>query len=210
MRSPKVLARVYSHHCQVFPCSTLAIYLIVGIAITSQIHSVLADNIYAGDHRDPYLTPRPDPFHNYGQWGHYPILHQDPNRPLDTINKYDPQYQAVTPDTYNRYKIADPGDLRCPEAVREGLLEFATVTTSYGTLEGRVVYLCDEPAVPEHERPKPAQYSPIGNPHKYRPITQFRRNVTTFLGIPYAKPPTRENNLRFRVSVHSPLLTKAH
>ncbi len=138
---------------------------------------------------------------NYGQWGHYPILYQDPNRPLETINKYDPRYSApVTPDTYNRYKIADPGDLRCPEAVREGLLEFATVNTAYGTVEGRVVYLCDEPGVPEHDRPKPAQYTPVGNPNKYRPITSFRRNVTTFLGVPYAKPPTRENNLRFKVS----------
>ncbi|KAJ6221357.1 hypothetical protein RDWZM_007169 [Blomia tropicalis] len=172
-------------------------FIITIIFILLSIYLTKAD-IFAGERLDPYFTSRPNVIQNYGQWGHYPILYQDPNRPLEPINKYDPRYSAVTPNTFNRYKIDDPGDLRCPEAVREGLLEFATSQTAYGTVEGRIVYLCDEPGVPEHERPKPAQYSPVGNPNKYRPILQFRRNVTTFLGIPYAKPPTRENKLRFQ------------
>lgn len=86
-----------------------------------------------------------------------------------------------------------------------GLLEFVPVVTAYGTVEGRVVYLCDEPGVPLHERPRSSQYQPIGSPHKYRPITQFRRNATAFLGIPYAKPPTKANGLRFKV-----ILTPSH
>lgn len=154
---------------------------------------------YSGDGRDPFFTARPPVVDNYGQWGHYPILYENPNRPLENINKHDSRYSAVTPDTFNRYKIEDPGDLRCPEAVREGLTEFVPVATVYGTVVGRIVYLCDEPGVPEHERPRPAQYRPGGSPHQYRPITNFRRNVTAFLGIPYAKPPTRQNKLRFKV-----------
>ncbi|OTF72032.1 neuroligin-4, Y-linked-like protein [Euroglyphus maynei] len=171
--------------------------LVIFILVNSYICPALSD-IYAGDRVDPYFTARPNSVSNYGQWGHYPIMYQDPNRPLETINKYDPRYSAVTPNTYNRYRIEDPGDLRCREAVKEGLLEFVTVTTPYGTVEGRVVYLCDEPGVPLHEQPRPAQYIPVGAPHKYRPITQFRRNVTAFLGIPYARPPTKKNNLRFK------------
>jgi len=87
--------------------------------VCSQFCPTAAD-IYAGDGRNPYFTSRPNPIQNYGQWGHYPILYQDPNRPIEPINKFDPRYSAVTPDTFNRYKIEDPGDLRCPEAVREG------------------------------------------------------------------------------------------
>lgn len=156
-------------------------------------------DIYTGDRPiDRYFTARPRPIENYDQWGHYPLPFLDPNRPLESINKYDPKYSAVTPNSFNRYQIEDPGDLRCKEAVKEGLLEFVTVSTPYGNVEGRVVYLCDEPTVPLEERPRPAQYDPLSNPNKYRPITQFRRNVTTFLGIPYAKPPTRQNKLRFK------------
>ena len=77
-------------------------------------------DIFVGDHLDPFFTSRPNPIQNYDQWGHYPILYQNPNRPLEPINRHDPRYSAVTPDNFNRYKIEDPGDLRCPEAVREG------------------------------------------------------------------------------------------
>lgn len=168
------------------------------IILVSQLFDPIGADIYVGDNRDPYFTARPNPINNYDQWGHYPNLYKDPNRPLEPINKYNPNFYAVTPNNYNRYLIEDPGDLRCKEAVKEGLLEFVTVSTPYGNLEGRVVYLCDEPRVPEHERPRPYESSPSPN-IKYRPITQFRRNVTTFLGIPYAKPPTKENNLRFKV-----------
>ena len=117
MHSTKVCLRYNWRHNVFF--SPVAIYLIVSIFICIQLSLTNAD-IYAGDRLDPYFTSRPNPIENYGQWGHYPILYQDPNRPLEPINKFDPRYKAVTPDNFNRYKIEDPGDLRCPEAVREG------------------------------------------------------------------------------------------
>lgn len=92
------------------------------IVLVIIFHSQLSSaDIFAGEGADRYFTARPDPNHNYGQWGHYPNLYQNPNRPLEPINKYDPRYSAVTPNNYNRYRIEDPGDLRCPEAVKEGL-----------------------------------------------------------------------------------------
>lgn len=96
-----------------------AMLLAGALVVLCQVSPSKGDT-YAGDRLDPFFTARPNPIQNYGQWGHYPILYQDPNRPLEPINKYDPRYSAVTPDTFNRYKIEDPGDLRCPEAVREG------------------------------------------------------------------------------------------
>ncbi|XP_054158093.1 neuroligin-2-like [Oppia nitens] len=38
----------------------------------------------------------------------------------------------------------------------------------------------------------------MGSPNRYNPIRSFWKNVTTFLGIPYARPPIREYNLRFQ------------
>ncbi|CAG2111725.1 unnamed protein product, partial [Medioppia subpectinata] len=104
----------------------------------------------------------------YEQWGHY---HEyDPrNRPLESDRKpYDGYRSGVTPDPSRRRLIEDAGDLRCKEAIRQGLDEFITVNTNYGNVVGRMVYL------------------------------HFWKNVTTFLGVPYARPPTREERLRFK------------
>lgn len=181
----------------VFLSQVVTCLLLVLLAHTDH-HLVRADR-FVGEGLDPYFTARPPQFNNYGQWGHYPNLYQNPNGPLRPVDRFDPNYAAVTPNTHDRHKIEDPGDLRCQEAVNDKLMEYATVATAYGTVQGRLVYFCDEPMVPPHERPFSDQYRADSRPFQYRPITKFRRNVTTFLGIPYAKPPTRENQLRFKV-----------
>src|SRR6218665_1075703 len=81
-------------------CKFMSVLIIV-ISLLNHCHC----DIYSGDRRDPYLTARPSIVDNYAQWGHYPILYQNPNRPLENVNKYDPRYSAVAPDTFNRYKI---------------------------------------------------------------------------------------------------------
>lgn len=181
----------------VFLSQVVTCLLLVLLAHTDH-HLVRADR-FVGEGLDPYFTARPPQFNNYGQWGHYPNLYQNPNGPLRPVDRFDQNYAAVTPNTHDRHKIEDPGDLRCQEAVNDKLMEYATVATAYGTVQGRLVYFCDEPMVPPHERPFSDQYRADSRPFQYRPITKFRRNVTTFLGIPYAKPPTRENQLRFKV-----------
>lgn len=62
--------------------------------------------------------------------------------------------------------------------------ETTSVITKYGTVTGAICYLCDMPGV---RRP------PL---HAAR--NSVLANVTLFLGVPYAKPPTKENNLRFK------------
>ncbi len=137
------------------------------------------------------------------QWGHY-SQYDSRNRPVGPHaqgwDPFDPR-KGFTPDPSRRRLIEDPGDTRCKEAIHQGLDEFVTVNTAYGNVVGTVVYLCDGPQVPERDRPissRPDQ-RPQGSPSTYRPIRSFWKNVTTFLGIPYARPPTRENNLRFKV-----------
>ncbi len=58
------------------------------------------------------------------QWGHYE--NYDPrNRPLESYNPNDRQNYGtrygVTPDPNRRRLIEDPGDLRCKEALHQGL-----------------------------------------------------------------------------------------
>jgi hypothetical protein len=147
------------------------------------------------------------------QWGHF-SQYDSRNRPVGPAvqgwNPYDPS-KGFTPDPSRRRLIEDPGDTRCKEAIHQGLEEFVTVNTAYGNCVGTIVYLCDGPNVPERDRPlspHPDQ-RPQGSPSTYRPIRHFWKNVTTFLGIPYARPPTRENNLRFKV-FESLLVLKSH
>lgn len=77
--------------------------------------------------------------------------------------------------------------------------EIVTVNTRYGKVTGRYSYLCDFPGVAERDRPVTHSRDFDTYHHGYRPRARVRGNVTVFLGIPYAKPPTRENNLRFKV-----------
>lgn len=81
--------------------------------------------------------------------------------------------------------------------------DYVTVSLQkYGTIVGRIAFLCDLPGVPERERP-PSNYanSPFSSSNIYsRPIhpTRIHSNVSIFLGIPYARPPTKESNRRFK------------
>lgn len=86
--------------------------------------------------------------------------------------------------------IFDYGDQRCPEAYSDELPVKVTVDlTTEIVIEGHYVYLCDGPGVSERDRPQ------NGN---FRPITKFYKNITVFLGIPYAEPPIKERGLRFK------------
>ena len=174
--------------------------LIVALIFVLVIH--LFVSICLGQ-SDGQYTPSPSQFPSY-QWGHYshydsrgrPIIIGPPNQP---IHPYDTR-RGYTPDPKRRL-IEDPGDLRCKEAIHQNLDEFVTVNTAYGNVVGRFVYLCDGPQVPERDRPLRQFDRPLGSPSVYRPIRHFWKNVTAFLGIPYARPPTRENNLRFKVRI---------
>ncbi|KAI1289762.1 Neuroligin-4, X-linked [Halotydeus destructor] len=94
------------------------------------------------------------------------------------------------------YRNYGHSDARCSEdIVSQNLEDIVTVTTSYGKVTGRHSYLCDFPGVPERDRPlNVGQQQPYG----WRPRSRVRGNVTVFFGVPYAKPPTRENSLRFK------------
>ena len=72
------------------------------------------------------------------------------------------------------------------------------VTTRFGNLVGKTVYLFDGPNRSPFERATSQLYAP---PNTWRRPTlpNFYKNVTIFLGIPYARPPTREFGLRFQL-----------
>ena len=89
----------------------------------------------------------------------------------------------------------------------QGPEEYVHVTTKYGKITGRHVFLCDTPGTAERERPVITYPSPSAhrfpppNPQAFNPVphrARVRSNVTIFLGIPYAKAPTKENALRFK------------
>ncbi|XP_015921880.1 cholinesterase [Parasteatoda tepidariorum] len=61
-----------------------------------------------------------------------------------------------------------------------------TVRLSLGDVTGTYVFLCDGPGQSEYDRPN----------SKYAKTPKVYKNITVFLGIPYALPPTQE--LRFR------------
>lgn len=105
----------------------------------------------------------------------------------------------VVPLKARRYEHSDS---RChDELLTYNPEEVITVNTRYGRVTGRYSYLCDHPGVPERDRPSFTydRNNPLYNYHQYRPRPRIRANVTVFLGIPYAKPPTLEHNLRFKV-----------
>ena len=87
-------------------------------------------------------------------------------------------------------------DQRCiDDIVSSNYNEIVSVNTKYGKLTGRISYLCDMPGLNVRDRP-------VSFAQKYSEHTILKgkvvANVTLFLGIPYAKSPTKENNLRFK------------
>lgn len=86
-------------------------------------------------------------------------------------------------------------DSRCRELLNLGQYEekVTVILPSFGKIYGRISYACDDPNVPDREKPGYRLDSSLNLP-------RIRGNVSVFLGIPYAKPPTKENGLRFKVS----------
>ena len=119
-------------------------------------------------------------------------------------------YQMPSPTAKSEKSRYFHSDQRCIEDIttynRE---EVVYVTLSkYGKVAGRVSFLCDLPGVSERDRPQAnyanSAYSSANlYPYQSRPIHRARihTNVSVFLGIPYARPPTKENNRRFRDTI---------
>lgn len=72
------------------------------------------------------------------------------------------------------------------------------VTTQLGHVIGKTVYLFDGPNRSPLERLTSQLYAPP-NTWQRPSIPHFYKNVSIFLGIPYARPPIRENGLRFQL-----------
>lgn len=72
------------------------------------------------------------------------------------------------------------------------------VSTSLGHVIGKTVYLFDGPNRSPLERLTSQLYAPPNTWQRPSPPNSYR-NVSIFLGIPYARPPIRENGLRFHL-----------
>lgn len=154
------------------------------------------------DTRQPARNPQYDP-HYDPRFGH-PHPQQPHPQPQYPFQPQFPYNQPKTPVDRLRYEHSDS---RClDDLLTYNPEEFVTVTTRYGKVTGRYSYLCDMPGVAERDRPSPTWGDrpfehgayPLHQGYRIRP--RVRGNVTMFLGVPYAKPPTRENNLRFKVN----------
>lgn len=73
------------------------------------------------------------------------------------------------------------------------------VLTSLGHVIGKTIYLFDGPNRSPLERLTSQLYKPPNTWQKPSSPSYFYRNVSIFLGIPYARPPIRENGLRFQL-----------
>lgn len=72
------------------------------------------------------------------------------------------------------------------------------VLTQLGHVIGRTIYLFDGPNRSPFERVSSQLYAPP-NTWQRPSIPNYYKNVSIFLGIPYARPPIRENGLRFQL-----------
>lgn len=77
-------------------------------------------------------------------------------------------------------------DGRCNDRNPLRYVQTVTKSTKYGTVRGRMIKLCDGPGVEIRNRPG-------------QPQSTLYKTVNVFLGIPYARPPTKRNNLQFKL-----------
>lgn len=70
------------------------------------------------------------------------------------------------------------------------------ISTTLGRVVGRTVYLFDGPNRSPFELAASQLYAP---PNSWQRPTNNYKNVSIFLGIPYARPPIRETGLRFQL-----------
>lgn len=122
---------------------------------------------------------------NYGSRDHPYLVNNDRYAPWNSDRS---NMNFINTGMNSRYS-----DSRCRRTFKDQHMEeylgSVTVETRVGNIEGTYLYLCDGPGIPEHYRPKKDNIN----------RQKIYRNLTMFLGIPYAKPPTRENGLRFKV-----------
>jgi hypothetical protein len=136
------------------------------------------------------MNVRPDVLRDLDGRPLFDPLQPDPNRPK-------PAYFQ---------RMYEHSDHRCKDLLaRENYEEYVHVSLRYGKVIGRTAYLCDHPDVKYHERPL---YGEQSSRLQFDSLTsrfagglpRIRGNVSVFLGIPYARPPTRDSGLRFKVS----------
>ncbi|XP_022241664.1 cholinesterase-like isoform X1 [Limulus polyphemus] len=132
-------------------------------------------------------TPDPDERFQYGSRDRYRYDRYGQGSQTSHSDRHSSNYNSQSAPRNLNIEV---GDKRCPEAVTYNLKTTAKVTLWTETeIEGIYVYLCDGPGVPEQDRPP-------GD--TFRPLTKFYSNITAFLGIPYAEPPTKQKGLRFK------------
>ncbi|GIY83490.1 bile salt-activated lipase [Caerostris darwini] len=112
---------------------------------------------------------------------------QYPNEYYDRYSPYDryPNPSSIPTGFNSIYS-----DSRCLKNRAQQINDDGSVSVSLrvGDVVGTYVYLCDGPGVSEHDRPD----NRLNQPPK------VFKNITVFLGIPYALPPTPEDDRRFR------------
>lgn len=151
--------------------SCLLLFLLSSSSILfSSCHSQVLRNRYSGIFKDD-VRDRP---YNHDIYERYP----------DRYNVWDTQ---SVPTGYNSIH----SDSRCIKNRAQQLTDNSSVLVRLrlGQVVGTYVYLCDGPGVTEYDRPDNRLNQP---PKVYK-------NLTVFLGIPYALPPTPEDDRRFRV-----------
>ncbi|GFY64683.1 neuroligin-4, Y-linked [Trichonephila inaurata madagascariensis] len=114
----------------------------------------------------------------------FTVPHPEDNR-FNKQNRYYSDYDGRRDYPYSNTEFDHAvDDDRCvkPYEIRE-----IVKNTKYGNYKGREISLCDSPGVPLRLRP--------GQPTSYRP----HNSVRVFLGIPYAEPPTRRNDVTYQL-----------
>ncbi|GFY37174.1 esterase FE4 [Trichonephila inaurata madagascariensis] len=113
----------------------------------------------------------------------YPHDYYDRYPPNDRYHSWDSS--SVLTGFYSIYS-----DSRCLNNRAQQINDDSSVSVSLrlGKVIGTYVYLCDGPGVNEHDRPDAKPNQP----------PKIYKNLTIFFGIPYALPPTPEDDRRFR------------